>query len=443
VVFHEVSRAERPSQQTTKDDGLSHLLPEMDKLKRRIVNPPARWVASQRICVLDACCPAVFRIPHFRIPWDSMRSQCLLALLVCLAAWPQTPPADLEAVVTTDRGVFRFEFEAAQAPKHVANFIKLAREGYYDGGAFHRVVAYGIIQGGDPLLKDPKTPRNLWGTGGLNSLASEFSGLKHERGVVSTVRIPNKPNSDGSQFFVCVSPQPPLDGQFSAFGRVNEGMDVVERISQSPVDKDGLTEKPVRILKVTIEKKKVEPFLDATPDEMRKTVTLKTTLGTIKIKMEPDWAPNHVRNFLKLTATGWYNGTGFHRIVKDFVVQGGMADSRGIGASPGAGDSPAIANSPPGGAHHPADRWVRPLKGEFRADVKHTRGIVSMARTEDPDSATTSFFLMLGAAPHLDGQYSAFGRIVEGMEVLEAFEKEPLDGESPKRRLEIIEAKIE
>jgi len=351
-----------------------------------------------------------------------MLLRCMLPLVLACAAWSQT---DVEAVVATDLGTFRFEFEPAKAPKHVAHFIKLAREGYYDGSAFHRVVAYGIIQGGDPLLKDPKTPRNLWGTGGLNLLAGEFSDLKHERGVVSTVRIPNKPDSDGAQFFVCISPQPPLDGQYSAFGRVNEGMDVVERISQSPVDKDGMAAKPVRILKVTIEKKKVEPFLDATPDQMRKIVDLKTTLGTIKIKMEPDWAPNHVRNFLKLTATGWYNGTAFHRIVKGFVVQGGMADSR------------------PNGAPHPADRWVRPLKGEFRADIQHVRGIVSMARTDDPDSATTSFFLMLGAAPHLDGQYSAFGRIVEGLDVLEAFEKEAVDGETPKRRLEIIEATIE
>ena len=66
-----------------------------------------------------------------------------------------------------------------------------------------------------------------------------------------------------------------------------------------------------------------------------------------------------------------------------------------------------------------------------------------MARTDDPDSATTSFFLMLAPAPHLDGKYSAFGRIVEGMDVLEAFEKEELNGETPKRRLEIVEARIE
>jgi cyclophilin family peptidyl-prolyl cis-trans isomerase len=353
----------------------------------------------------------------------SMRSLLVLALLIPGAA--AQSPADLEAVVTTEAGTFRFEFAADKAPKHVEHFIALARQGYYDGSAFHRVVAYGIIQGGDPLLKDPATPRKLWGTGGLNQLASEFSDMKHERGVVSTVSIPDKPNSDGAQFFVCVVPQPVLDGKFSAFGRVTEGMEVVEKISQAANAADGLVEKPVRILKVTIEKKKVQPFLNARADELRKTVILNTTLGAMKIKMEPDWAPEHVRNFLMLVSTGWYDGTAFHRIVKGFVVQGGMGNTR------------------PNGAGHPADRWVHSLKAEFRKDVQHVRGIVSMARGDDPDSATTSFFLMLGAAPHLDGQYSAFGRIVDGMNVLDAFEKEEVDGEAPKRRLEIIEAKIE
>src|SRR6202050_4418510 len=172
-------------------------------------------------------------------------------------------PADLEAVVTTELGSFRFEFAPDKAPKHVDQFIRLARQGYYDGSAFHRVVSNGIIQGGDPLLKNPKTPKNLWGTGGLNLLPGEFSDLKHERGVVSTVRIPNKQESDGSHFFVCVAPQPSLDGQFTAFGRVTEGMDVVERISQVPAGENGLTEKPVRIIRIAIENKKVQPFLTA------------------------------------------------------------------------------------------------------------------------------------------------------------------------------------
>jgi cyclophilin family peptidyl-prolyl cis-trans isomerase len=354
-----------------------------------------------------------------------MRNFWLAALLLCPAAWGQNPASDLEAVVTTEMGSFRFEFAPDKAPKHVEQFLKLARQGYYDGGAFHRVVANGIIQGGDPLLKDPKTSRALWGSGGLNLLAGEISDIKHERGVVSTVRIPNKANSDGAQFFVCVSPQPVLDGQFSAFGRVTEGMDVVERISQVPAGENGITTKPVRILKVTIEKKKVQPYLNATPDQMRKTVTMKTTLGTLKIQMEPDWAPNHVRNFLMLVETGWYNGTAFHRVIPGFMAQGGMGNTRTAAAT------------------HPADRWVHPLKGEFRDDLKHVRGIVSMARTDDPDSATTSFFLMLGPAPHLDGKYTAFGRVVEGMEVLDAFDKEEVDGEAPKRRLEIIEARID
>lgn len=350
---------------------------------------------------------------------SSMRS-LLPLILIPLAALAQSP-ADLEAVVTTDLGYFRFEFAPEKGPKHVEQFIRFARQGYYDGSAFHRVVANGMIQGGDPLLKNATTPKNLWGTGGLNMLPAEFSDLKHERGVVSTVRIPNKPDSDGAQFFICVVPQPSLDGQYSTFGRVTEGMDVVERISQVPAGENGAVENPVRILRVTIESKKVQPFLTATPDEMRKTVMMKTTLGAIRIKMEPDWAPENVRNFLMLTSTGWYNGTAFHRIVKGFVAQGGTAATR----------------------THPADRWVHPVKGEFRADVKHVRGIVSMAHGDDPNSATTSFFLMLGDAPHLDGRFSAVGRIVEGLDVLDAFEKEDLDGETPRRRLEIIEATIE
>jgi cyclophilin family peptidyl-prolyl cis-trans isomerase len=344
-----------------------------------------------------------------------------LSLFPCALA---QSPSDLEAVVTTDLGTFRFEFAPDSAPRHVAQFIELARQGYYDGSAFHRAVPYGMIQGGDPLLKDPKTARNLWGSGGLNRLPAEFSGLKHERGVVSTISIPGKPDSDGAQFFICIAPQPQLDGKYSSFGRVTEGMDVVEKISQSPNAPDGMVAKPVRITKVTIEKKKVQPFLDTPVAELRRQVILNTTLGAITLQMEPDWAPNHVRNFLMLVETGWYNGTSFHRISKDFVVQGGMENSRKDGAG------------------HPADRWVHPLKGEFRKDVQHVRGIVSMARMDNPDSATTSFFLMLGAAPHLDGQYSAFGRIVEGLDVLAAFEKEDVDGEKPKRRLEIVDAKI-
>src|ERR1022692_3009846 len=174
-----------------------------------------------------------------------MPLRCWLALVLAGLASAQAPAvAELEAVVTTDLGTFRFEFAPDKAPKHMEQFIARARQGYYDGSAFHRVVANGIVQGGDPLLKNARTPKAQWGTGGLSLLANEFSDMRHERGVISTVSIPGRANSEGAQFFVGVAPQPQLDGKFSTFGRVTEGMDVVEKISQTAADANGMTEKP-------------------------------------------------------------------------------------------------------------------------------------------------------------------------------------------------------
>jgi cyclophilin family peptidyl-prolyl cis-trans isomerase len=356
-----------------------------------------------------------------------MRCLAFLALLAVAFApvVSAQDPSDVEAVVSTDLGSFRVEFFPDKAPKHVAQFLTDAQKGYYDGSAFFRVWANGLIQGGDPLLKDNGTPRARWGTGGFNRLPSELTDLKQERGMVSAVNLPGKPDSDGIQFFVCVSPQPALQGKYTVFARVVEGINVVEQISRVPVDADGLAQKPVRILKISIEPKKKEPFAGASVDQLRKVVMLNTTLGAIKIQMQPDWAPHTVQRFLMLCATGWYDHTAFHRLVKGFVLQGGSADTRASGPN------------------HPADRWVSPLKTEFRPDVKHVRGIVSMAHGDDPDSATTSFFIVLGPAPTLDAKFVAFGKVVDGINVLEAFEKEDVDGEKPKRRLEILSTMIE
>ena len=332
--------------------------------------------------------------------------------------------AQLEAVITTDLGVIRFEFFPNKALKHTQQFIKLARAGFYDGSAFHRVIPRGIIQGGDPLLKDAQTPRERWGTGGLNQIADEFSDIKHVRGTVSTVRIPGQANSGGAQFFICSSPQPQLDGQFSAFGQVTEGIDVVDRISLAPTDSNGLTVTPLKISSVKIERKKLEPFKDATVDQLRRDVLLHTSLGDITLEMDPVLAPEHVRNFLKLVESGWYDHTAFHRIVPGFVIQGGVASTR-------------TDNKP-----HPADKWVHKLKGEFSRTALHIRGVLSMARTSDPDSADTSFFIVLGPAPHLDGKYTIFGKVVDGMETIELIEKAARNGEAPVQRIELIEAVI-
>jgi len=361
-------------------------------------------------------------------------------LMACVAIAQQAPPrkknapppdalvtldeaAGLEAVITTDMGAIRFEFLPDKALKHVQQFVRNARAGFYDGSAFHRVIPRGIIQGGDPLLKDAKTPRGRWGTGALGQLPDEFSDVKHVRGTVSTVRIPDKPNSGGAQFFICDSPQPALDGQYSAFGQVTEGIDVVEKISLAPADDQQKTIDPVRIIKITIEPKKTEPFKTATVAEMRREVLLHTSLGDITVALDPELAPEHVRNFLKLVETGWYDHTSFHRIIPGFVVQGGMGATR----------LPEKA--------HPADRWVHKLKGEF-SQRPHLRGVLSMARTDDPDSAETSFFLVLAPAPTLDGKYSIFGKVVDGFDTLDKMAQAPRNGEMPITRIELIEASI-
>lgn len=330
----------------------------------------------------------------------------------------------VEAVITTDLGVIRFEFYPDKAPKHVQAFVKNARAGYYDGSAFHRVIRLGIIQGGDPLLKDPKTPRAKWGTGGLNQLPDEISDLKHVTGTVSTVRIPGKPGSDGAQFFICASAQTALDGQYSAFGMVTEGIEVVDKISMVEADEEQKVASPVRIISVKIEPKREEPFREATVDEMRKEVYLRTSLGDLTVALEPDLAPEHVRAFLKLVQTGWYDHTIFHRVVPGFVVQGGMGSGRANGQT------------------HYADKWIRPLKGEFSQTRQHIRGVLSMARAEDPNSALTSFFIVLAPAPNLDGKYSIFGKVVDGFETLDRMERAPRSGEAPIEKIELIEASI-
>ena len=329
----------------------------------------------------------------------------------------------LEAVVTTDLGAFRFEFFPEKAPKHVQQFIRLARSGYYDGSAFHRAIPRAFVQGGDPLLKKPATPKDLWGTGGLNLLAEEFSDVKHIRGTVSTARIPGKAGSDGAQFFITLYPIPQYDGEYSAFGQVNEGIDIVDKISLTQTDAQQRTLTPVKIISVKIEPKKVAPFKDATVDQLRREVLLRTSLGDITLEMDPSVAPEHVRNFLRLVETGWYNNTEFHRIVPGFVIQGGFGASR------------------TGGAPHPADRWVHNLKPEF-SKLLHTRGVLSMARGEAEDSASTSFFIMLGTATHLDNKYTIFGRVLDGLEILDKIESAPRNGERPTQRIELLEAVI-
>jgi peptidyl-prolyl cis-trans isomerase B (cyclophilin B) len=139
------------------------------------------------------------------------------------------------AVIKTTLGTIVLEFFEEDAPKHVANFKKLIGEGFYDGITFHRVIPGFMIQAGDPLTKDDD--RSNDGTGGPGyTIDAEFNSRKHLRGTLSMARKPD-PNSAGSQFFICLKPQPGLDGQYTIFGQVTEGMDMVDKIAEVQRDK--------------------------------------------------------------------------------------------------------------------------------------------------------------------------------------------------------------
>ena len=130
--------------------------------------------------------------------------------------------------------------------------------------------------------------------------------------------------------------------------------------------------------------------------------------GTIKAELYPETAPNTVNNFISLVNKGFYDGLIFHRIISGFMIQGGCPEGTGMG---GPGYS---------------------IKGEFSQNgfensLKHTPGVLSMARAMDPDSAGSQFFIMHAAAPHLDGAYAAFGKVIEGQDVVNAIAETPTD----------------
>jgi peptidyl-prolyl cis-trans isomerase B (cyclophilin B) len=164
-------------------------------------------------------------------------------------------PADTKevAVVKTSEGTMVLEFYPDVAPGHVENFKKLAKKGFYDGTCFHRVIKGFMIQGGDPNTKD-EAAKDSWGQGGPGyTIKAEFNSKHHARGVLSMART-NDPNSAGSQFFICDGDAGFLDGQYTVFGKLIKGDDVLEKIATTP------TEPPDRPVKrVNVESIKIVP----------------------------------------------------------------------------------------------------------------------------------------------------------------------------------------
>ena len=149
------------------------------------------------------------------------------------AAGQAAAAADEVAVMETTKGRMVVEFWPKEAPKTVANFKKLARQGFFDGTGFHRIIKGFMIQGGDPKSKNPKAPDLGTGDPGYK-IADEFNSHRHEKGVLSMANS-GTPNSAGSQFFIMHGMAPHLDGHYTAFGHVFEGLDVLDAIANTPV----------------------------------------------------------------------------------------------------------------------------------------------------------------------------------------------------------------
>jgi peptidyl-prolyl cis-trans isomerase B (cyclophilin B) len=166
---------------------------------------------------------------------------CLLVAPALAVAPPPTPAAvastPQEAVVETEHGSFVIRLRSDLAPRHVAHFVRTAKAGGYDGTTFHRIIPGGIIQGGDPFSRDPARTAE-YGRGGLGLLKAEFSDLPFARGVVAAARRPSSVDSGGSQFFIVLTDQPALKGQYTIFGEVAEGMEVVDAVGRTPVQGD-------------------------------------------------------------------------------------------------------------------------------------------------------------------------------------------------------------
>jgi peptidyl-prolyl cis-trans isomerase A (cyclophilin A) len=355
------------------------------------------------------------------------------------ASAPQIPTTGTCAVVETSMGSMVLELYADKTPNTVASFVHLASKGYYDGLVFHRIIRGFMIQGGCPLGKGSGDPGY--------KIADEFDPtLKHtSAGILSMAN--SGPNTNGSQFFITLGATPHLNGKHSVFGRIVDGEDVLTQIGDVQTVRQGRSRvpsvpvTPVIMEKVTIyrdgqplvgEQPAPEKFVAAPPvisappkdltskdpadpekkeqKQMGTIAVMETSMGTMKIELAAEKAPNTVANFVHLASKGYYKGLAFHRIIAGFMVQGGCPEGSGRGG--------------------PGYRFA----DEFHPKLKHTgAGILSMANS-GPGTNGSQFFITLAATAHLDGKHSVFGTVIEGIDVLKEIGAARTDGSDRPRK---------
>ena len=345
----------------------------------------------------------------------------IIAVILCLslfAACKKKDPGQEESPYLSglhyaelsirDYGSILLELDADTAPISVTNFLNLANSGFYDGLTFHRIIEDFMMQGGGyDVGGNPKESGRIKGEFAKNGVKNN---IDHDRGVISMARA-NDFNSGSAQFFIVHKKSPHLDGQYAAFGHVLLGMDIVDEICENtPVqDQNGsvaLKDRPVIESIREVDRAYADELLEKAAAESPYLSGLHHVelnikdYGTISLELDADTAPITVTNFIRLAQDGFYDGLTFHRIIEGFMMQGGGFDVNGDPKE--------------------SDR----IKGEFSQNgvtnnIKHERGVISMARANDFNSGSAQFFIVHQTSPHLDGAYAAFGHVTDGMDIVD------------------------
>ena len=355
-------------------------------------------------------------------------------------SWPEPPEMTIDpdkiyvATIQTEKGDIVVELDAKNAPITTNNFVFLAREGFYNGLTFHRVIPGFMAQGGDPTGT---------GTGGPGyAIPDEITpDMKFDRpGLLSMAKA--GPNTAGSQFFITYAPAPWLDGGFTIFGEVIEGMDVLEQIT--PRDPETATAPGDKILAITISEADVsrrptptptptpfapdannaDHFMAEMPLEQRLNywntppenmlepgviyvANIETDAGTIQVELLPEMAPNNVNNIIVLANNGYYDGTRFFQVIENTEdPEGGLIVAIG-------GDPSGTGTGNPG--------YVLEDELADDPDVFNDAGWMGSAQP-DANSNGGAFFLTLSPAPWLAQYFTPLGRVISGHEVLEKFQ---------------------
>ena len=262
----------------------------------------------------------------------------LSLLLQSFFVTPLTPAemSNKQAVVNTTEGEFVIDLQPGLAPNHVGYFMKLAREGAYDRTAFHRYRQARDYPGRGPAVKGSSQEQGLRARVASASSKRSFQPEPATRGAVAAVLQPGKPDSGSEILRLRYGSTAALTGKYTILGRVSEGLDVVQKISEAPTTPEGLPLARIEIVSITIRDvpPPEAPRWRLLPNPSRSSralyrAVLETSMGPITLGFTPDKAPEHVRNFLRLAQAGVFDGMAFHRVVRGFAAADRIARQQG------------------------------------------------------------------------------------------------------------------